>query len=398
MAEQMTGGCACGRVRFTATVHDHDAYLCHCRMCQRATGSISIAFKNVKQADVDWAREPDWYDSSPIAERPYCRECGTSFGFRFKDGTANMDLTVASFDDPSRLSPSIISAPRACTVHGSTPRVSRRSGPRSIKSWSTSGSRRPGNSRMSDAQVRYWSASDGIQLAYHELGEGRPVVLLHGLFSDATMNWIKFGHAERIAADGFRVIMPDLRAHGLSGKPHEPGHYPRGILARDLRELIALLGLADFDLGGFSLGARTTVEAVGEGLKPRRAILGGAGLEGLRHWERRKNFFLEAIELFDQVQRGDPQWLSIQFIKSQHIDRTAGALLLESFADTFMDWLKAFTMPTLVVCGSEDDDNGSAEELAAALPDAVFREVPGTHMSSVTKPELGEAIASFLTA
>ena len=88
----------------------------------------------------------------------------------------------------------------------------------------------------------------------------------------------------------------------------------------------------------------------------------------------------------------------IQFMKSQHIDRTAAALLLESFADTFMDWLKAFTMPTLVICGSEDDDNGSAEELAAALPDAVFREVPGTHMSSVTKPELGEAIASFLSA
>jgi pimeloyl-ACP methyl ester carboxylesterase len=63
-----------------------------------------------------------------------------------------------------------------------------------------------------------------------------------------------------------------------------------------------------------------------------------------------------------------------------------------------MDWLKAFTMPTLVVCGSEDDDNGSAEELAATLPNAVFREVPGTHMSSVTKPELGEAIAEFLAA
>ena len=63
-----------------------------------------------------------------------------------------------------------------------------------------------------------------------------------------------------------------------------------------------------------------------------------------------------------------------------------------------MDWLQAFTMPTLVVCGSEDDDNGSAEELAEALPNAVFVEVPGTHMSSVTKPELGEAIARFLAA
>jgi pimeloyl-ACP methyl ester carboxylesterase len=251
---------------------------------------------------------------------------------------------------------------------------------------------------VSEAAAHFWKASDGIELAYHEVGQGRPAILLHGLFSDANMNWIRFGHAERIARDGFRVIMPDLRAHGQSGKPHEPEHYPKGILARDLRELVANLGLTDFDLGGFSLGARTTVEGIGEGLRPRRAILGGAGLEGLRNWKRRKIFFLEAIELFDSVQRGDPHWLSIQFMKSQKVDRIAAALLLESFEDAFIDWLNAFTMPTLVVCGSEDDDNGSAEELANVLPNATFREVPGTHMSSVTKPQFGEAIAEFLTA
>ena len=251
---------------------------------------------------------------------------------------------------------------------------------------------------MSELQVHKWTASDGIELAYHELGDGPPVVLLHGLFSDAQINWIKFGHAVRIAANGFRVIMPDLRAHGMSGKPHEPEYYPRGILARDLRELIDHLGLSDFDLGGFSLGSRTTVEGVGEGLEPRRAILGGSGLQGLQHWERRKHFFLEAIELFDRVPRGDPHWLSIQFMKSQKIDRVAAALLLESFADTFMEWLRAFTMRTLVVCGSEDEDNGSASDLARALPNAMFQEVPGTHMSSVTKPEFGEAIATFLSA
>jgi pimeloyl-ACP methyl ester carboxylesterase len=251
---------------------------------------------------------------------------------------------------------------------------------------------------MTEPKTQFWTASDGVDLAYREVGEGRPVILLHGLFSDANMNWLKFGNADRIAAAGFRVIMPDLRAHGLSGKPHEAQHYPTGILARDLRELTAYLGLAEFDLGGFSLGARTTVEAVGEGLRPRRAILGGAGLEGLENWKRRKTFFLEAIELFDRAQRSDPHWLSIQFMKSQGVDRVAAALLLETFEDAFMEWLKAFTMPTLVVCGSEDEDNGSAEKLAAALPNAQFVEVPGTHMSSVTKPELGETIAAFLTA
>ena len=253
------------------------------------------------------------------------------------------------------------------------------------------------HSRLTEARVSYWTASDGVELAYHEVGQGRPVILLHGLFSDARMNWIKFGHAARIAAEGFRMIMPDLRAQGLSGKPHGEEHYPRGILARDLRELVAHLELTQFDLGGFSLGARTTVEAIGEGANPRRAVLGGAGLEGLRNWKRRKTFFVEAIAMFDTVQRGDPHWLSIQFMKSQKVDRVAAGLLLESFEDAFIDWLQAFTMPTLVVCGDQDHDNGSAEELANVLPNAVFHEVPGTHMSSVTKPEFGEAIAQFLS-
>jgi pimeloyl-ACP methyl ester carboxylesterase len=251
---------------------------------------------------------------------------------------------------------------------------------------------------VTEVSTHFWTASDGVQLAYHQLGQGRPVILLHGLFSDAFTNWIKFGSAARIASEGFRVIMPDLRAHGESGKPHGEEFYPKGILARDVRELLALLELDEFDLGGFSLGARTTVEAVGEGMRPRRSVLGGAGLEGLRNWKRRKTFFVEAIEMFDSVKRGDPHWLSIQFMKSQGVDRVAAAQLLESFEDAFIEWLHAFTMPTLVVCGDQDDDNGSAEELANVLPNAVFEEVPGTHMSSVTKPQLGEAIAEFLSS
>ncbi|HEX2762984.1 MAG TPA: GFA family protein [Allosphingosinicella sp.] len=104
MADEMGGGCACGRVRYVARVEDDDAYLCHCRMCQKATGGVSIAFKNMKKAAVTWEREPDWYASSPIAKRPYCRECGTPLGFAFPD-SENMDLTVGSFDDPSRFRP-----------------------------------------------------------------------------------------------------------------------------------------------------------------------------------------------------------------------------------------------------------------------------------------------------
>ena len=105
MADSLTGGCACGRIRFAAELSSFDAYLCHCRMCQRASGNISLALTNLPQSAVTWSVEPDWYDSSAIAQRPFCASCGTSLGFRYRTGTNKMDLTVAAFDDPSRFVP-----------------------------------------------------------------------------------------------------------------------------------------------------------------------------------------------------------------------------------------------------------------------------------------------------
>ncbi len=100
MSHILTGGCQCGRVRYTAHLENFDAYLCHCRMCQRATGGVSIAFVNLAKSQRIWERAPDWYASSPIARRPFCRECGTPLGFEYPDA-ARCDLTVGSFDDPS---------------------------------------------------------------------------------------------------------------------------------------------------------------------------------------------------------------------------------------------------------------------------------------------------------
>lgn len=105
MVDRMTGGCMCGRVRYSALIDNDDAYLCHCRMCQRASGNVSLAMKNVKQADVAWDREPDYYRSSPIARRGFCSACGTSLTFQYLEGTDRMDLTVGSFDDPARFRP-----------------------------------------------------------------------------------------------------------------------------------------------------------------------------------------------------------------------------------------------------------------------------------------------------
>lgn len=243
-----------------------------------------------------------------------------------------------------------------------------------------------------------FTAPDGAELVWYELGEGRPVLLLHGLFSNAHTNWIKFGHAAEIASSGFRAIMPDLRAHGASAAPHDRASYPPDVLARDTSALIAHLALEQFDLGGFSLGARTVAGMLIDGARPRRAVLAGMGLEGLTGWAHRRDFFLNAIDRRMEVSHGDPHWLAIQFMKTMNIDVDAARLLLASPTGLDPARLGAIDVPTLVVCGSEDHDNGSAEALAAAIPTARFAEVPGTHMSSVTKKELGRAIADFLAA
>ena len=241
-----------------------------------------------------------------------------------------------------------------------------------------------------------FAAPDGVGLVWHEVGEGRPVVLLHGLFSDADTNWIRFGHAAAIAARGFRVVMPDLRGHGESARPHQASAYPPDILARDGLALIAHLALEDYDLGGYSLGARTSVRMVVGGARPRRLIVSGMGLEGLLHTGARSAHFKAILEGLGSHERGSPQWMAEAFLKTTGGDPEALLPLLDSFVDTTEGELRAIAMPTLVLSGADDHDNGSAEALAATLAEGAYVEVPGNHMSAVTRPDLGKAIADFL--
>jgi pimeloyl-ACP methyl ester carboxylesterase len=249
---------------------------------------------------------------------------------------------------------------------------------------------------VSEVRTEFYPSFDGSQLAVHRKGTGRPVVMLHGLFSNAQMNWVKFGHAQKLVDAGFEVIMPDLRAHGDSASPHNSAAYPPDVLALDVAAVVEALGLTDFDLVGFSLGSRTAAGAVISGVRPRKLVLSGMGLEGLAGWARRAEFFIDAMDRFDEVKRGDPAFMAVSFMKTMKVDRVAARLLLQSVADTQPAHLAAITMPTMVLCGDKDQDNGSAPKLAKILPDAKYVEIPGTHMSSVTEGALGDALVAFL--
>jgi len=241
-------------------------------------------------------------------------------------------------------------------------------------------------------------APDGVEIAVRETGEGRPLLLIHGYFSEADTNWIRYGHAAMLAGAGFRVIMPDLRAHGNSGKPHDPGHYPRDILADDQFALIDHLGLSDFDLGGYSLGGRTVARMLARGCRPRRAIISGMGLKGLTDTGTRAGHFRHVLTHLGEHPRGSPAFMAEAFLKTTGGDPIALLHILDTFVDTPVETLGSFDVSIAVICGAEDDDNGSAAELAAALPQGKLITVPGNHMSAVTKPELGQAMVEFLTA
>lgn len=252
-------------------------------------------------------------------------------------------------------------------------------------------------SSPTDFPVIYFKSHDGLDLAYREMGEGRPVVLVHGLFSNGWVNWIRYGHAQLLADAGYRVIMPDLRGHGMSAAPHDAAYYPPDVLADDGETLIRHLGLTDYDLGGYSLGGRTVLRMLVRGARPRKAILSGMGLEGILDPNKRRDFFRRALTGLGLHTRGSPAWMAEAFLKTTGGDGLAMLPLLDTFVATTRDEIAAITIPTLVLSGVDDHDNGSSAELAALLPQGELVEIAGNHMTSVLQPSLGQSILEFLS-
>lgn len=100
-----SGGCQCGAVRFHVEGALGEASVCHCRMCQKAMGNFYAPLVSVRQARLTWTRgEPKRFQSSNVAKRGFCADCGTPLTFEAPDGIA---LTIASFDQPEEIAPSV---------------------------------------------------------------------------------------------------------------------------------------------------------------------------------------------------------------------------------------------------------------------------------------------------
>jgi pimeloyl-ACP methyl ester carboxylesterase len=254
--------------------------------------------------------------------------------------------------------------------------------------------------------VRRFVSFDGTAIAYHawgEPGEQPPVVLQHGFSSHSHANWVLPGVVDGLTAAGRQVVAVDARGHGDSDKPHDPARYGEERMARDLSVLIDLLGVAQVDLVGYSMGGVVALIAASEEIRVRRLVTGGIGASaaeqgGLDGTVLAHQRLIEGLRAEDPSAITDQRVLAFRtFADAARADRQALAAQLTS-AHRSPIRLDRITAPALVLAGTEDDLARRPAVLAAAIPGARWRMLAGDHLSVVRNPDFQAAIITFLNA
>ena len=95
------GGCQCGAIRYAFYAPLENAHVCHCRMCQRASGGVFAALAGGAPDNFAWTRgTPKFFASSNLAQRGFCADCGTPLSFKYELATARIYVTIGSLDHP----------------------------------------------------------------------------------------------------------------------------------------------------------------------------------------------------------------------------------------------------------------------------------------------------------
>jgi len=99
-----TGGCQCGAIRYAFHAPLENSHVCHCRMCQRATGGVFAALAGGTPENFSWTRgKPAFFASSNLAQRGFCAQCGTPLSFQYHYAGARIYTTIGSLDHPEQV-------------------------------------------------------------------------------------------------------------------------------------------------------------------------------------------------------------------------------------------------------------------------------------------------------
>jgi pimeloyl-ACP methyl ester carboxylesterase len=218
--------------------------------------------------------------------------------------------------------------------------------------------------------------SKGTLISYTVEGKGEPVVLIHGLYASAQVNWRAPGII-RILATNHQVIALDVRGHAASGKPTHESDY--GVeMAEDIVRLLDHLKIKKAHLVGYSMGGMITMKIMTRHPdRVKSALLGGMGW--LRDGSTLQNIWGRARERDGSV----PPSVCI---------RSLGALAVTE------QEVKAINIPTAVIVGENDHIRRLyVEPLERIHPDWPVTIVPTAgHLSCIMLPEFKVGIQKWL--
>jgi pimeloyl-ACP methyl ester carboxylesterase len=246
--------------------------------------------------------------------------------------------------------------------------------------------------------VEYFE-SDGLRLAYRVVGEGAPIVLVHGFASTMEVNWVQTGWSRALVDAGRRVIMADGRGHGASDKPYDEADYSFDAMAGDVIALMDHLGEPGADLMGYSMGGMVSLVAAAQ-YPDRfdRVIAAGVGERLLDKDKDASDVVAALLAEGSQPVGGRAAQMFRLFADQNKQDRVALAACFAQVRKDFPEQLLArITRPVLIVAGAEDDAAGAAGPLAARIPTGASFVVPKRdHMRTVGDKVYKEAVLKFL--
>jgi pimeloyl-ACP methyl ester carboxylesterase len=240
---------------------------------------------------------------------------------------------------------------------------------------------------------------DRLALAYDDIGDGEPIVLIHGFASNRTENWRRVGWYGAIERKRMRLLALDVRGHGESAKPHDAALYKSTALAGDVIALMDHAGITRAHVMGYSMGARIALAtALSHPDRVDRLVIGGIGGK-LFDPPRDGHPLADAMSAENLDTISEPLLKSFRhFADEQGEDRKALAACAKGLDFRFTpDGVSAIRAPTLVVAGARDTLAGSPDDLAHAIPGARAITLPGCdHFSAIPHALFKANVFDFL--
>ena len=215
-----------------------------------------------------------------------------------------------------------------------------------------------------------YTVNSSVRIHYHTEGDGPPLVLQHGGFGSIE-DWYEYGYVNELK-HRFRLVLMDDRAHGRSGKPHDPEQYSPRLRAGDVAAVLDEINIAKCHYLGFSLGGR-----MGFWLAryyPDRLL--SLMVLGSHPYASDLRRIREAIESIDVWAPTAPNITEKHRSRLVDNDKRALALGSQPWSDD-SDILHSLSVPCLIACGDRDGPLEGAKRSASESKAVTFVQLDG---------------------